>query len=151
MGGTSAFFLAYVTHIIVYTALLKDTRPSESRLVHAHTLCIWDTSEFSKINVCLQNQLFLFALTVCATYWQKKIKILFFEICRPLLHCLDSHWQWGLTVIARFICTCWAHNGNNRNLWVQSLHLVLSNTSVDCIAQQSIVLECLNEDQNANV
>lgn len=70
MGGMSAFFLACATHIIFYTALLKDSGPLQSRLVH--TLCIWDMSVFFNINACLQNQLFLFALIVCAAYWAGK-------------------------------------------------------------------------------
>lgn len=93
MEGMSAFFLAYVTHIILYTALLKDTGPLESRLVHAHTLCIWDTSEFFKINASSKPALPFCIDCVCNTLAKKKkeYEILFFEICRPLIHCLDSH------------------------------------------------------------
>lgn len=67
-------FLAYATPIILCTALLKDSGPSESRLVQVHTLCIWDMSVFFKINVCLQNQLYLFALICVHIPGRKKKK-----------------------------------------------------------------------------
>lgn len=68
MGGMRVSFLAYATHKMPYTALLKDSGPLKSRPVHVHICGIWDMSVFFKINVCLQKQLFLFALTVCAAY-----------------------------------------------------------------------------------
>lgn len=114
MGGMSAFFLAYATHIIFYTALLKDSGPLQSRFVH--TLCIWDMSVFFRINVCLQNQLFLFALIVCATYWAGKK-----NLCKPLIHCLDSHRQWVSHCNNTFYTHWLIYDNGNRNLWVQSL------------------------------